>query len=129
MPIKILVVDDEKDVELLFRQRFRKSVREGNIAFEFAFSGEQALEYLGKIAPPDVTLILSDINMPGMNGFELLEKVKNNYPVLKVMMITAYGDEEHEMKAKELGADGFLTKPLDFKHLEERLLELPGFKG
>ncbi len=122
MAFKILVVDDEQDVELLFKQRFRKSIREGEINIDFAFSGEEALAFLHQPGSPDIALILSDINMPGMTGFELLEKVKSEYPELKVMMISAYGDHEHTQKAMRLGADELLVKPIDFKKLEEKLL-------
>lgn len=124
MGLKILVVDDEKDIELLFRQRFRKLLKEGAISFDFVFSGETAMEYLQKTEPPDVALILSDINMPGMSGFALLEKVKKQFPALKVMMITAYGDSEYEKKALELGAESLLTKPVNFPYLEEYLRKL-----
>lgn len=126
MAFKILVVDDEQDVELLFKQRFRKSIREGEINIDFAFSGEDALTYLNEPSHTDVALILSDINMPGMTGFELLEKIKNNHPTLKVMMISAYDDEKHTQKALQLGADDLLAKPIDFKKLEEKLM---GFRS
>lgn len=118
MTLKILVVDDEKDIELLFRQRFRKAIKDGRVEFSFAFSGESALDFLEGSGSPDMALILSDINMPGMSGFTLLTKVKERFPQLKVMMITAYGDEEHAGRARELGADAFLTKPVDFSALE-----------
>lgn len=121
MSVKILVVDDEKDVELLFRQRFRKAIKEGFIELEFAFSGEDALLFLKNPNRPNIALILSDINMPGMSGFELLQKVKSDFPTMKVMMISAYGDNEHQSKAKRLGADDFITKPVNFKELENRL--------
>lgn len=124
MSLKILVVDDEKDIELLFRQRFRKALKEGRVELSFAFSGESALEFLQGSESPDVALILSDINMPGMSGFTLLTKVKDRFPHLKVMMITAYGDEEHAGRARELGADAFLTKPVDFAELEKMLSQL-----
>lgn len=124
MAFKILVVDDEQDVELLFKQRFRKSIREGEINIDFAFSGEDALTYLNEPSHTDVALILSDINMPGMTGFELLEKIKNNHPTLKVMMISAYDDSAHTQKALQLGADDLLAKPIDFKKLEEKLMGL-----
>jgi len=121
---KILVVDDEKDVKILFQQRFRKEIRKGILEFEFAFSGEEALEVLDNIGHETV-LILSDINMPGMSGLELLERIKKNYknPPPVVMMVTAYGDEENYNTAKKLGADDFLTKPVDFKMLKEKLIE------
>jgi CheY-like chemotaxis protein len=124
MSLKILVVDDEKDIELLFRQRFRKALKEGRMELSFAFSGESAMDFLEGSESPDVALILSDINMPGMSGFTLLTKVKEQFPQLKVMMITAYGDEEHAGRAKELGADAFLTKPVDFVALEKLLAQL-----
>lgn len=121
MAIKLLVVDDEQDIELLFRQRLRRLLKEGLIEIKFAFSGEEAINYLNELEQPDIALILSDINMPGMSGFELLQRVKEKFPDLKVMMITAYGDDEHQAKARSLGADDFLSKPLDFKDLEVRL--------
>lgn len=121
MAIKLLVVDDEQDIELLFRQRLRRLLKEGIIEIKFAFSGEEAINYLNELEQPDIALILSDINMPGMSGFELLQRVKAKFPDLKVMMITAYGDDEHQNKARSLGADDFLSKPLDFKELEVRL--------
>lgn len=126
MSIKLLVVDDEQDIEMLFRQRLRKLLKEGLIEIQFAFSGEDALRYLSEMEKPDIALILSDINMPGMSGFELLQRVKAKFPDMKVMMITAYGDEEHQEKARALGAYDFLTKPLDFKELELRLLNAEG---
>ena len=121
---KILVVDDEKDVRLLFLQRFRKEIRKGELDFEFAFSGEEALDVLDRMGHETV-LILSDINMPGMSGLELLKTIKKDYnePPPVVMMVTAYGDEENYNTAKELGADDFLTKPVDFKMLKEKLIE------
>lgn len=122
--MKILVVDDETDVKDLFLQRFRKEIRKGEIEFMFAFSGEEALKTLDSMKH-EAVLILSDINMPGMSGLELLEKIKTNYvaPPPVVMMITAYGDDENFNTAKQLGADDFLTKPVDFKLLKEKLLE------
>lgn len=120
--MKILVVDDEKDVKLLFQQRFRREIRSGEMGFAFAFSGEEALHYLNG-HPHKTVLILSDINMPGMSGLELLERIKQDYqnPPPIVMMITAYGDEENFNTAKRLGANGFLTKPLDFALLKNKL--------
>jgi len=125
MPMKILVVDDEKDVKLLFQQRFRKEIKKKEINFAFAFSGEEALSYLNHHVH-EAVLILSDINMPGMSGLELLEKIKTNYlePPPVVMMITAYGDEENYATAQRLGADDFLTKPVDFGSLKEKLKTL-----
>jgi CheY-like chemotaxis protein len=122
--MKILVVDDETDVKDLFLQRFRKEIKKGEIDFAFAFSGEEALTYL-KAHKQEAVLILSDINMPGMSGLELLEKIKKDYtaPPPTVMMVTAYGDEENFNTAKRLGADDFLTKPVDFKVLKEKLIK------
>ena len=120
--MKILVVDDETDVKALFEQRFRKEIRNGEFSFAFASSGEEALTYLD-IHEHEVVLILSDINMPGMSGLELLKKIKQMYstPPPVVMMITAYGDEENYIRSVSLGADDFLTKPLDFNLLKEKL--------
>ena len=123
--MKILVVDDEKDVQLLFQQRFRKEIRKEVIEFVFAFSGEQALEKLNAM-DHEAVLILSDINMPGMSGLELLEKIRKDYdnPPPVVMMISAYGDEQNRSTAARLGANEFLTKPLDFSLLKDKLLNL-----
>ena len=120
--MKILVVDDETDVQALFEQRFRKEIRSGDMQFDFAFSGEEALQYLNQ-HEQEAVLILSDINMPGMSGLELLSQIKQKYlkPPPVVMMITAYGDEENFNNAKKLGADDFLTKPVDFSSLKEKL--------
>ncbi|NBC05257.1 MAG: response regulator [Bacteroidetes bacterium] len=119
--MKFLVVDDEHDVETLFRQRFRREIRSGKVELVFAFSGQEALEIIKSTNPPDIVYIFSDINMPGMSGFELLERVKSNYPHIHVSMISAYGDTENYQKAKEIGAKEFFTKPIDFKNLREEL--------
>ncbi|QKJ29465.1 response regulator [Mucilaginibacter mali] len=120
--MKILVVDDEADVQPLFLQRFRKEIKNHEIDFDFALSGEEALAYLEE-KHSEVVLILSDINMPGMSGIELLSKIRHDYdaPPPVVMMITAYGDEENHRQAMEKGANDFLTKPLDFGLLKEKL--------
>lgn len=120
--MKILVVDDEKDVQTLFEQRFRREIKSGEMLFDFAFSGEEALQYLVK-HEQEAVLILSDINMPGMSGLELLRKIKEEYhePPPVVMMLTAYGDAENFNTAKSFGADDFLTKPVDFPSLKEKL--------
>lgn len=120
--MKILVVDDEQDMQTLFLQRFRKEIRDGLVDFAFAISGEQALEYLQQNHHRAV-LILSDINMPGMSGLELLDRIKQKYhtPPPIVMMITAYGDADNYNQAMKLGADDFLTKPVDFTLLKEKL--------
>ena len=120
--MKILVVDDEQDMENLLLQRFRKEIKDGTVDFAFANSGEQALEYMSH-NKHEAVLILSDINMPGMSGLQLLEKIKQKYnePPPIVMMITAYGDTDNYNTAMELGADAFLTKPVDFNLLKEKL--------
>jgi len=120
--MKILVVDDEKDIKTLFEQRFRKEIKNNLVEFVFAFSGEEALNYLNGLEH-EAVLILSDINMPGMSGLELLKQIKQKYikPPPIVMMITAYADAENHKAATDLGADDFLTKPVDFSKLKERL--------
>ena len=120
--MKILVVDDEKDMQMLFEQRFRKEIRSGEMQFVFAFSGEEALTYLNQHTH-EAVLILSDINMPGMSGLELLQYIKQKFahPPPVVMMITAYGDPENYNRAISLGADDFLTKPVDFSLLKDKL--------
>ncbi|MBK6565226.1 MAG: response regulator [Saprospiraceae bacterium] len=122
--MKFLVVDDEKDVELLFRQKFRKEIRDGLIELEFAFSGLEALELLRGQKPPDVVYVFSDINMPGMTGLELLNIIKSEFPEIKVSMISAYGDHENYEKAKSSGATGFFTKPIDFDMLKSEIVDL-----
>ena len=120
--MKILVVDDEKDTQTLFEQRFRRETKNSLVEFLFAFSGEEALEHLKKLEH-EAVLILSDINMPGMSGLELLDRIKKKFitPPPVVMMITAYGDAENLRIAKQLGADDFLTKPVDFIELKQKL--------
>ena len=120
--MKIMIVDDERDVEILFRQQFRKEVREGLIDLCYAFSGEEALEYLGTQNPPDVVCMLSDINMPGINGLELLKLVKGKYPQIRVSMITAYGDEYNFKTAMSTGAEHYFTKPIDFVQIKKDML-------
>jgi len=120
--MKVLVVDDEKDVQILFEQKFRKEIKANLIEFIFAFSGEDALQFL-QAHDHEAVLILSDINMPGMSGLELLQSIKQkfNTPPPIVYMITAYGDADNYNKAMELGADDFLTKPVDFQSLKQKL--------
>ena len=120
--MKILVVDDEHDVQLLFQQHFRKEIRSNIMEFMFAFSGEHALNYLEEHSH-EAVLILSDINMPGMSGLQLLRKIKETFesPQPPVMIMTAYGDDENYNHAIKLGADDFLTKPVDFSALKEKL--------
>jgi len=117
----IVVVDDEPDVEDMFRQQFRRDLRAGRFTMEFALSAPAALEQVKAIPDPSLILILSDINMPGMNGLELLKQIKERYPQLKVYMITAYGDEDSHRRAVEYGCDDYLTKPIDFSVLRNRI--------
>jgi len=119
--MKIMVVDDETDIEPLFRQRFRREIRDGLIECFFCFSAENALAYLNSATAADIVLILSDINMPGMNGLELLRILKEKYAHLTVFMVTAYDDEEKYKKALEYGADRYLTKPIDFDKLKAEI--------
>ena len=121
MSTYILVVDDESDVETLFRQQFRRDIRTGRFVMEFAGTAPEALERAKTIPDPTLILILSDINMPGMSGLEMLPKVKAARPNVPVIMITAYGDEATRRKAAELGAAGLLTKPIDFGLLPEEI--------
>ena len=120
--MKILAVDDETDVRNLFEQRFRKEIKSGEVEFVFANSGNEAMDYLTNHNRDD-TLVLSDINMPGMSGLQLLQEIKLKFanPSPSVMMISAYGDEDNYNQAKKFGADDFLTKPVDFKLLKEKL--------
>ncbi len=120
--MKILVVDDEADVQPLFLQRFRKEIKNGEIEFSFAQSGEEALDYLHQHLS-EIVLILSDINMPGMSGLELLKEIRHEHLSAPpyVMMVTAYGDEENYNQAMQNGANDFLTKPVDFNDLKEKL--------
>ncbi len=119
-----MIVDDEQDVELLFRQKFRKELKSGEFDFHFAFSGEDALGFLRQLKPFDIVLVLSDINMPGMTGLELLRIIRTEFPLLRVMMVTAYGDDNNFGKAMEIGANDFLTKPVDFVLLKEKMKKL-----
>ncbi len=123
--MKILVVDDEADVQPLFMQRFRKEIRSGEVDFSFALSAEEALAYMTAHAS-EVVLILSDINMPGMSGIDLLQRIRQRYNSLPpfVMMVTAYGDADNYKQAMLLGANDFLTKPLDFNILKDKLKTL-----
>jgi two-component system response regulator (stage 0 sporulation protein F) len=117
--MKMMIVDDERDVEILFRQQFRKEVKEGRIELCYAFSGEEALDYLETVKPPDVVCILSDINMPGITGLDLLRAVKEKYPSIRVSMITAYGDELNFKTAMSTGAEYYFTKPIDFEQVKK----------
>jgi len=123
--VSILVVDDEPDVPELFRQRFRREARAGTYVLHFAASGEEALARLAGEIEPELIVILSDINMPGMDGLELLRRVKERRPGLPVMMVTAYGDDERRRRASQDGAFEFVTKPVDFDTLKQQLRQLP----
>ncbi len=125
MTVSILIVDDETDVADLFRQRFRREARQGVYVLHFAFSGEEALQKLASEIEPQLIVILSDINMPGMDGLALLREVKTKWPDLPVMMVTAYGDDERRRRASEYGAAEFITKPVDFDLLKAQLRQLP----
>ena len=125
MSLSILIVDDEPDVAELFRQRFRREVRQGLYVLHFAGSGEEALERLDTGIRPELIVILSDINMPGMDGLSLLREIKTRWADLPVMMVTAYGDDERRRRADEYGALEFITKPVDFDLLKEQLRQLP----
>jgi CheY-like chemotaxis protein len=118
-------VDDEPDVADLFRQRFRREARQGTYVMHFAASGTEALDRLAKEIQPALVAVLSDINMPGMDGLELLGEIKQRRPDLPVMMVTAYGDDERRRRARELGAFEFITKPVNFDQLKSQLRQLP----
>ena len=119
MTVRVLVVDDEPDVETLFRQQFRREVRQGLYTLEFALSGPAALDMLEEGTGEDIILLVSDINMPGMSGLDLLPVVKQRRPDLPVFMISAYGDRETVSAALARGAEKFLTKPVDFPALKQ----------
>ena len=121
MNLLILVVDDEPDVELLFRQQFRHDLRAGRFTMEFAQSAPAALQRISDAAGTSIILILSDINMPGMSGLELLPRAKTMRPDVPIIMITAYGDAETKRKALENGAEALLTKPIDFGTLRNEI--------
>ena len=121
MNLLILVVDDEPDVELLFRQQFRRDLRAGRFTMDFAQSASMALARITEAGDQSLILILSDINMPGMSGLELLPKAKAMRPDVPIIMITAYGDAETKRKALESGAEALLTKPIDFGTLRSEI--------
>ena len=125
MSVSILVIDDEPDVAELFRQRFRRDTRQGTYVIHYAASGTEALDRLADEIEPTLLAVLSDINMPGMDGLELLDEIKERFPDLPVMMVTAYGDDERRRRAAEHGAAKFITKPVDFDQLKEQLRQLP----
>jgi two-component system, response regulator, stage 0 sporulation protein F len=121
MTVSILIVDDEADVADLFRQRFRREARQGLYVLHFALSAEEALDMLAGEIEPQLIVILSDINMPGMDGLALLREIKEKRPDLPVMMVTAYGDDERRRRASDYGAAEFITKPVDFDFLKAQL--------
>ena len=125
MSVSILVVDDEPDAAEMFRQRFRREARNGTYVMHFASSGDEALNLLSNGIEPTLIVILSDINMPEMDGLDLLAEIKQRWADLPVMMVTAYGDDQRRCRARELGASEFLTKPVDFDLLKARLAQLP----
>jgi CheY-like chemotaxis protein len=125
MSVSILVVDDEPDVAELFRQRFRRETQ-GKYVLHYATSGAEALDRLAGEIAPALVAVLSDINMPGMDGLQLLGEIKQRFPDLPVMMVTAYGDNERRRQAADCGAADFLAKPVDFEHLKAQLRQLPG---
>jgi CheY-like chemotaxis protein len=125
MSVSILVVDDEPDVAELFRQRFRREMRQGTYVIHYAASGTEALDRLQGEIEPTLLAVLSDINMPGMDGLQLLAEIRRRFPNLPVMMVTAYGDDERRRRAAEYGAAEFITKPVDFGQLKEQLRQLP----
>ena len=124
MSVSILVVDDEPDVAEMFRQRFRREARNGTYVMHFANSGDAALNLLTEGIEPTLMVILSDINMPQMDGLDLLAEIKQRWPDLPVMMVTAYGDDERRRLAGEYGAAEFITKPVDFDLLKTQLRDL-----
>jgi two-component system, response regulator, stage 0 sporulation protein F len=125
MSVSILVVDDETDVATLFRQHFRHEVRQGQYVLHFANSAAEALQKLERGIEPQLNVILSDINMPGMDGLSLLREIRRQWPDLPVMMVTAYGDEDRRQRANDFGAADFITKPVDFGCLKQQLQHLP----
>jgi CheY-like chemotaxis protein len=125
MSVSILVVDDETDVAELFRQHFRREARQGTYVLHYAASAAEALDRLSGEIEPTLVAVLSDINMPGMDGLELLREIKTRRPDLPVMMVTAYGDDERRRLAGEYGAAEFITKPVDFDLLKTQLRDLP----
>src|SRR4051812_14677216 len=121
--MKILFVDDETDVKDLYLQRFRKEIKAGMIEPLFAFSGKDAIELMSQLDPMDIVLLFSDINMPGMSGFELLALVKEKFPFLHVWMVSAYGDQGNMQKAFKMGVQEFFTKPINFDLMREKIFK------
>jgi CheY-like chemotaxis protein len=125
MSASVLIVDDEPDVAELFRQRFRRETRQGTYVLHYATSGAEALDRLAGEIEPTLVAVLSDINMPGMDGLQLLGEIRQRFPDLPVMMVTAYGDDGRRRQAAKYGAAEFLTKPVDFEYLKAQLRQLP----
>lgn len=122
--MKILVVDDEEDVQLLFKQHFRKEIKNKDVDFVFAMSAMEAINYLDELSPFDLFLVLSDINMPGMSGLEMVRIIKDSCPDLDIVMVSAYNDKDNYEKSILYGAKDLLPKPLDFSKLR-KMLNLP----
>jgi CheY-like chemotaxis protein len=119
----VLVVDDEQDIDMLFQQKFRREIKEAKFTFRFARSGEEALQILQNAGATELVLILSDINMPGMTGLELLKRIKEKNGKQKVFLVTAYGDEYNYQQAIDAGADDFVSKPIDFDDLKTKMYD------
>ena len=119
--IKILVIDDEQDMVQLFKQKFSKELKSGDLAFHFSFTAKEAVEYLEQNGEPGVILILTDIELPDMNGLELLKILKGKFPELPIFMITDYANERNRRIAEEYGADDFISKPIDFACLRKKM--------
>lgn len=122
--LSVLVVDDEEDVQWLFKQQFRKEIRAGLLQFHFSFSGEEALSFMQSGGDAHIVLVFSDINMPGMTGLDLLKNLRKQYNDLPIHMITAYGDDNNYNQAMQYGANGYLTKPIDFSVLKNMIMDL-----
>ncbi len=122
--MRIMVVDDELDIELLFQQKFRKEIKQGKITLEFALSAEAALDKLRHDDHPSIVMILSDINMPGMSGLDLLQVIKQEFTYIRVFLVTAYGDDQNRQLATDRGADDFINKPVNFEVLKDKIFGL-----
>ncbi len=127
--MKLIVVDDESDVQILFMQRFRREIKTGEMEIQFALNGRSALKLLESLEDRNNYHVLTDINMPEMTGIELLREIKERYPDLKVIVITAYGDAQNFDNAKKFGAEDYFTKPLEFDVLKAKLNYLEELKG
>jgi len=122
--MRIMVVDDELDIEPLFQQKFRKEIKQGKINLEFALSAEAALNKLRHDDHPSIVMILSDINMPGMSGLDLLQVIKQEFAYIRVFLVTAYGDDQNRQLATDRGADDFINKPVNFEALKSKIFSL-----